>query len=71
MLLDCVYVKKFWFLMFLGVFKYYIFYMLKIFDGKCYLECFEDCVVMVVLMLVVGDIVFVELLVDEIIDGCF
>lgn len=70
-LFDEVYVWKFCFLMFFGVFKYYMFYMLKMFDGKCYLECYEDCVCMVVLMFVCGNEQFVCDFMDEIIFGCF
>lgn len=54
-LFEYVYVSGFCFQMFFGVWKFYISYMLKIFDGKCYLEYFEDWVIMVVLMLVQGD----------------
>lgn len=68
---DFVYLKKFCFEMFFGVFKYYMSYMLKIFDGKCYFECFEDCVVMIVFGFVDGDEKFVVVLVEEIIFGCF
>ena len=46
-LLDRAYAKKFRFPTFLGAFKYYTSYTLKTFDGKRYLERFEDRVVMV------------------------
>lgn len=68
---DVVYEWKFCFLIFLGVFKYYISYMLKIWDGQCYLECYEDCVVMVLLVLVCGDEVLVMSFMQEILFGCF
>ena len=44
-LLDRAYAKKFRFPTFLGAFKYYTSYTLKTFDGKRYLERFEDRVV--------------------------
>ena len=43
---DLAYSKKFRFETFLGAFKYYTSYTLKTFDGKRYLERFEDRVVM-------------------------
>lgn len=55
----------------MGAFKYYTSYTLKTFDGKRYLERFEDRVVMVALTLAAGDTALAELLVDEIIDGRF
>ncbi len=70
-LLDRAYAKKFRFPTFLGAFKYYTSYTLKTFDGKRYLERFEDRVVMVALTLASGDTVLAEKLVDEIIDGRF
>lgn len=70
-LLDRAYAKKFRFPTFLGAFKYYTSYTLKTFDGKRYLERFEDRVVMVALTLAAGDTVLAERLVDEIIDGRF
>ena len=70
-LLDRAYAKKFRFPTFLGAFKYYTSYTLKTFDGKRYLERFEDRVVMVALTLAAGDTVLAEKLVDEIIDGRF
>ena len=54
-LLDRAYAKKFRFPTFLGAFKYYTSYTLKTFDGKRYLERFEDRVVMVALTLAAGD----------------
>ena len=70
-LIDRAYKKKFRFPTFLGAFKYYTSYTLKTFDGKRYLERFEDRVVMVALTLAAGDTVLAEKLVDEIIDGRF
>ncbi len=70
-LLDRAYAKKFRFPTFLGAFKYYTSYTLKTFDGKRYLERFEDRVVMVSLTLAAGDTTLAENLVDEIIDGRF
>ena len=70
-LVDRAYAKKFRFPTFLGAFKYYTSYTLKTFDGKRYLERFEDRVVMVALTLADGDTTLAEQLVDEIIDGRF
>src|SRR6201990_647800 len=70
-LIDRAYAKKFRFPTFLGAFKYYTSYTLKTFDGKRYLERFEDRVVMVSLTLAAGDTTLAEKLVDEIIDGRF
>ncbi|WP_330229176.1 class 1b ribonucleoside-diphosphate reductase subunit alpha [Nocardia sp. NBC_00508] len=65
------YAKKFRFPTFLGAFKYYTSYTLKTFDGKRYLERFEDRVCMVALTLAAGDEVLASKLVDEVIDGRF
>ncbi|HET9875491.1 MAG TPA: class 1b ribonucleoside-diphosphate reductase subunit alpha [Mycobacterium sp.] len=70
-LFDRAYAKKFRFPTFLGAFKYYTSYTLKTFDGKRYLERFEDRVCMVALSLAAGDTVLAEQLVEEIIDGRF
>jgi ribonucleoside-diphosphate reductase alpha chain len=70
-LIDRAYAKKFRFPTFLGAFKYYTSYTLKTFDGKRYLERFEDRVCMVALTLAAGDTTLAEKLVDEIIDGRF
>jgi ribonucleoside-diphosphate reductase alpha chain len=70
-LVSRAYAKKFRFPTFLGAFKYYTSYTLKTFDGKRYLERFEDRVVMVALTLASGDTRLAEKLVDEIIDGRF
>ncbi|MCP2287281.1 ribonucleoside-diphosphate reductase class Ib alpha subunit [Nocardia amikacinitolerans] len=65
------YAHKFRFPTFLGAFKYYTSYTLKTFDGKRYLERFEDRVCMVALTLAAGDETLARQLVDEIIDGRF
>ena len=65
------YAKKFRFQTFLGAFKFYTSYTLKTFDGKRYLERFEDRVVMVSLFLARGDEKLARQLVDEIIAGRF
>jgi ribonucleoside-diphosphate reductase alpha chain len=68
---ERAYGKKFRFDTFLGAFKYYTSYTLKTFDGKRYLERFEDRVVMTALGLAAGDQKLAEALVDEIIAGRF
>ena len=68
---DFAYGKKFRFETFLGAFKYYTSYTLKTFDGKRYLERFEDRVVMTALALADGDQELATSLVDEIISGRF
>ena len=68
---DLAYSKKFRFQTFLGAFKYYTSYTLKTFDGKRYLERFEDRVVMVGLFLARGDETLATRLVEEIITGRF
>lgn len=65
------YDKKFRFPTFLGAFKYYTSYTLKTFDGKRYLERYEDRVCMVALALARGDEKLARDLVDEIISGRF
>ncbi|BDZ65274.1 class 1b ribonucleoside-diphosphate reductase subunit alpha [Agromyces mangrovi Wang et al. 2018] len=65
------YSKKFRFDTFLGAFKYYTSYTLKTFDGKRYLERFEDRVVMTALGLAQGDEELATHLVEEIIAGRF
>ncbi|WP_295962790.1 class 1b ribonucleoside-diphosphate reductase subunit alpha [uncultured Bartonella sp.] len=65
------YAFKFRFPTFLGAFKYYTSYTLKTFDGKRYLERYEDRVVMVALTLATGDKKFCERLVDEMMSGRF
>jgi ribonucleoside-diphosphate reductase alpha chain len=68
---DLAYSKKFRFETFLGAFKYYTSYTLKTFDGKRYLERFEDRVVMTALGLADGDQKLAIELVEEIISGRF
>ncbi|NYJ20593.1 ribonucleoside-diphosphate reductase alpha chain [Leifsonia psychrotolerans] len=68
---DLAYSKKFRFQTFLGAFKYYTSYTLKTFDGKRYLERFEDRVVMTALGLAQGDEALATALVEEIIAGRF
>ena len=70
-LIDLAYSKKFRFPTFLGAFKYYTSYTLKTFDGKRYLERFEDRVCMVALTLAAGDEELATHLVEEIISGRF
>ncbi|MEI2268728.1 MULTISPECIES: class 1b ribonucleoside-diphosphate reductase subunit alpha [unclassified Microbacterium] len=68
---DRAYAAKFRFDTFLGAFKYYTSYTLKTFDGKRYLERFEDRVVMTALALAAGDEDLANKLVDEILSGRF
>jgi len=70
-LTDLAYSKKFRFETFLGAFKYYTSYTLKTFDGKRYLERFEERVVMTALGLADGDEQVAIDLVEEIISGRF
>ncbi|WP_062317929.1 class 1b ribonucleoside-diphosphate reductase subunit alpha [Demequina maris] len=70
-LTERAYSKKFRFPTFLGAFKYYTSYTLKTFDGKRYLERYEDRVVMVALTLAAGDEGLATSLVDEIVAGRF
>lgn len=56
---------------FLGAWKYYTSYTLKSFDGKQYLEHFEDRVVMVALSLAQGDEALARQLTDEMLSGRF
>jgi ribonucleoside-diphosphate reductase alpha chain len=65
------YAMKFRFPTFLGAFKFYSSYAMKTFDGKRYLERFEDRVVMTSLGLAQGDEKLAEQLVKEIISGRF
>lgn len=65
------YAHKFRFSTFLGAFKYYTSYTLKTFDGRRYLERFEDRVCMVALTLARGDEVLARQLVDEVLNGRF
>lgn len=70
-LFEQAYAYKFRFPSFLGAFKYYTSYTLKTFDGKRYLERYEDRVCMVALALARGDETLAKSLVDEIISGRF
>ncbi|MCS2610086.1 class 1b ribonucleoside-diphosphate reductase subunit alpha [Halomonas dongshanensis] len=70
-LFEQAYAYKFRFPSFLGAFKYYTSYTLKTFDGKRYLERYEDRVCMVALTLARGDEQLAKALVDEIISGRF
>ena len=62
---------KFRFPTFLGAFKYYTSYTLKTFDGKRYLERFEDRVAVTALYLGRGDEKVAEGICDEIMTGRF
>ncbi|WP_233615417.1 class 1b ribonucleoside-diphosphate reductase subunit alpha [Leucobacter chromiisoli] len=68
---DEAFAMKFRFPTFLGAFKFFTSYALKTFDGKRYLERFEDRVVMVALGLAQGDHELARGLVREIIAGRF
>lgn len=70
-LVQRAYAFKFRFPTFLGAFKYYTSYTLKTFDGKRYLERFEDRVSMVSLYLARGDEELAEQICDEIMTGRF
>ena len=63
--------QKFRFETFLGAFKYYTSYTLKTFDGKRYLERYEDRVCMVAMTLAAGDTAPAQDLVEEMISGRF
>lgn len=56
---------------FLGAWKFYTSYTLKTFDGRQYLEHFEDRTVMVALTLAQGDEALARQLTDEILSGRF
>lgn len=70
-LYERAYSYKFRFATFLGAFKYYTSYTLKTFDGKRYLERYEDRVVMVALTLAAGDEDLAAKIVDEVVTGRF
>ncbi|MGY3379441.1 ribonucleoside-diphosphate reductase alpha chain [Arthrobacter sp. TE12231] len=70
-LFNRAYKKKFRFETFLGAFKFYTSYTLKTFDGKRFLERYEDRVCMVALHLARGDEKLATQMVDEIIEGRF
>jgi len=66
-----VYAHRFRFATFLGAFKAYTSYVLKTFDGKRYLERWEDRVTVTALYLARGDEKLASKLADEIILGRF
>ncbi|REE02966.1 class 1b ribonucleoside-diphosphate reductase subunit alpha [Citricoccus muralis] len=68
---DRAYGLKFRFPTFLGAFKFYTSYALKTFDGKRYLERYEDRVCMVALHLAQGDEQLAVDLVEEMVGGRF
>ncbi|WKW36905.1 class 1b ribonucleoside-diphosphate reductase subunit alpha [Enterobacter mori] len=70
-LFERAHASGFRFQTFLGAWKYYTSYTLKTFDGKRYLESFEDRTVMVALTLAQGDEVQAERLMEEILSGRF
>ncbi|MGC5076293.1 class 1b ribonucleoside-diphosphate reductase subunit alpha [Agrococcus sp. DT81.2] len=70
-LMKRAYGYKFRFPTFLGAFKYYTSYTLKTFDGKRYLERYEDRVVNVALALAEGSEQLAEAYVDEMVNGRF
>ncbi|MHC9003622.1 class 1b ribonucleoside-diphosphate reductase subunit alpha [Enterobacter adelaidei] len=70
-LFERAHASGFHFQTFLGAWKYYTSYTLKTFDGKRYLESFEDRVVMVALTLAQGDEALAERLMAEILSGRF
>ncbi|WP_159795083.1 class 1b ribonucleoside-diphosphate reductase subunit alpha [Puerhibacterium puerhi] len=70
-LFQLAYSHKFRFDTFLGAFKYYTSYTLKTFDGKKYLERFEDRVSMVALGLADGDEQLARDIVEEVVTGRF
>lgn len=70
-LFQRAYGKKYRFPTFMGAYKYYTSYTLKTFDGKRYLERYEDRVCLTALTLARGDRDLAESLVDEIIAGRF
>jgi len=65
------YQRRFRFRTFLGAYKFYTSYALKTFDGKRYLENFEDRVCMVALTLARGDESLATALMEEMLSGRF
>ncbi|XKH58654.1 class 1b ribonucleoside-diphosphate reductase subunit alpha (plasmid) [Citricoccus nitrophenolicus] len=65
------YAHKFRFPTFMGAFKFYTSYAMKSFDGRTYMERYEDRVTMTALYLARGDEGLASKLVDEIITGRF
>ncbi|MFH2943034.1 class 1b ribonucleoside-diphosphate reductase subunit alpha [Enterobacter roggenkampii] len=70
-LFERAHASGFRFQTFLGAWKFYTSYTLKTFDGKRYLESFEDRVVMVALTLAQGDEALAQQFTDEILSGRF
>ncbi|EPF0315523.1 class 1b ribonucleoside-diphosphate reductase subunit alpha [Enterobacter chuandaensis] len=70
-LFERAHASGFRFQTFLGAWKFYTSYTLKTFDGKRYLESFEDRTVMVALTLAQGDEALAERLTEEILSGRF
>ena len=70
-LFEQAHASGFRFKTFLGAWKYYTSYTLKTFDGKRYLESFEDRVVMVALTLALGDETLARQLTEEMLSGRF
>lgn len=70
-LFEHAHASGFRFQTFLGAWKYYTSYTLKTFDGKRYLESFEDRVCMVALTLAQGDENLAQQLVDEMLSARF
>ena len=68
-LYKAVYAEKFRFPTFYGAYKYYTAYTLKTFDGKRYLERFEDRVAATALYLGRGNIQVAQQMAEEIISG--
>lgn len=66
-----IYGKKFRFSTFVGAYKYFNSYSLMTFDGKRYLERFEDRVCIVALYIAQGDEEFAWKLAEEMISGRF
>ncbi|QKJ88316.1 class 1b ribonucleoside-diphosphate reductase subunit alpha [Paramixta manurensis] len=70
-LFQQAYQRRFRFQTFLGAWKFYTSYTLKTFDGKRYLEGFEDRVCMVALTLAQGDTALANALMEEMLSGRF
>ncbi|EHB7361928.1 ribonucleotide reductase, partial [Salmonella enterica subsp. enterica serovar Enteritidis] len=70
-LFEHAHASGFRFQTFLGAWKFYTSYTLKTFDGKRYLEHFEDRVTMVALTLAQGDETLATQLTDEMLSGRF
>ena len=70
-LFNHAHASRFRFQTFLGAWKFYTSYTLKTFDGKRYLEDFEDRVTMVALTLAQGDETLAMQLTDEMLSGRF